>query len=330
MAAEERRRVREEGGRPDDWDRPSTEELALEAADEEAADEAADELEVSRFQALLQDRRKIASGVLVVLLLVVAIYVLFPKIVGADEAVSNLDEGEVVLDPGRDRLQRARLRCLRRAVSRDSRRHARRRGPPAPRPARLLPDHHGRPGRHAHLLGRRSRRDRAHVLGAAQGRHAAPARRLPDGGVPGPDLLRLPRRARDLRRAAEDGRAARACAARGDRRARRHLGRGPPPVRADRADPAGLRAAHPALRRRVPAHALPPAHRQGPGDARNRRAHRDRVPPAPAARPAGGRRGGGVLGGEHRRAVGEPSRRSEGTCRSPCSCRASSSAWPRT
>ena len=94
MAAEERRRVREEGGRPDDWDRPSTEELALEAADEEAADEAADELEVSRFQALLQDRRKIVSGILLVLLLVVAIYVLFPKIVGADEAVSNLDEAK--------------------------------------------------------------------------------------------------------------------------------------------------------------------------------------------------------------------------------------------
>jgi uncharacterized protein (TIRG00374 family) len=94
MAAEERRRVREQGGRPDDWDRPSTEELALEAADEEAADEAADELEVSRFQALLQDRRKIFSGILVVLLLVIGIYVLFPKIVGADEAVSNLDEGK--------------------------------------------------------------------------------------------------------------------------------------------------------------------------------------------------------------------------------------------
>ncbi len=94
MAAEERRRVREEVGRPDDWDRPSTEELALEAADEEAADEAADELEVSRFQALLQDRRKIVSGILLVLLLVVAIYVLFPKIVGADEAVSNLDDAK--------------------------------------------------------------------------------------------------------------------------------------------------------------------------------------------------------------------------------------------
>jgi uncharacterized protein (TIRG00374 family) len=94
MAAEERRRVAEESGRPDDWDRPSEEELALEAADEEAADVEADELEVSRFQALLQDRRKIVSGILLVLLLVVAIYVLFPKIVGADEAVNNLDEAK--------------------------------------------------------------------------------------------------------------------------------------------------------------------------------------------------------------------------------------------
>jgi len=51
-----------------------------------------EELEVSRFQALLQDRRKIVSGIVLVLLIVVAIYVLFPKIVGADEAVDNLDE----------------------------------------------------------------------------------------------------------------------------------------------------------------------------------------------------------------------------------------------
>jgi putative heme transporter len=94
MAAEQRRRVREESRRPDDWDQPSDEELALEAADEAAADVEADELEVSRFQALLQDRRKIVSGILLVLLLVVAIYVLFPKIVGADEAVDNLDDGK--------------------------------------------------------------------------------------------------------------------------------------------------------------------------------------------------------------------------------------------
>jgi len=54
----------------------------------------AEELEVSRIQALLQDRRKLVSGMVLVLLLVVAIYVLFPKIVGADEAVANLDEAK--------------------------------------------------------------------------------------------------------------------------------------------------------------------------------------------------------------------------------------------
>jgi putative heme transporter len=60
--------------------------------EEDLALDAAEDLEVSRFQALLQDRRKIASGVALVLLVVVAIYILFPKIVGADEAVNNLDD----------------------------------------------------------------------------------------------------------------------------------------------------------------------------------------------------------------------------------------------
>ena len=61
--------------------------------DEEELDlDTAEEMEVNRFQALLQDRRKIASGLALVVLLIVAIYVLFPKIVGADEAVNNLDD----------------------------------------------------------------------------------------------------------------------------------------------------------------------------------------------------------------------------------------------
>ncbi|MEA2367145.1 MAG: putative heme transporter [Thermoleophilaceae bacterium] len=58
------------------------------------SDDARDELEVGRFQALLHDRRKLASGALLVLLLVFAIYVLFPKIVGADEAVNKLDDAK--------------------------------------------------------------------------------------------------------------------------------------------------------------------------------------------------------------------------------------------
>jgi len=64
--------------------------FALELDLESATDQ--EELEVGRFQALLHDRRKLVSGMLLVFLLVVAIYVLFPKIVGADEAVDKLDE----------------------------------------------------------------------------------------------------------------------------------------------------------------------------------------------------------------------------------------------
>jgi uncharacterized protein (TIRG00374 family) len=86
MAAEHRRRQLQEELEPElDIGDPS-DELDLEESVTE------EEMEVSRFQALLQDRRKLFSGMLLVLLLVVAIYVLFPKIVGADEAVNNLDD----------------------------------------------------------------------------------------------------------------------------------------------------------------------------------------------------------------------------------------------
>src|SRR4029450_1651781 len=49
-----------------------------------------EEMEVSRFQALLQDRRKIASGLFLVALLIVAIYGLFPKTGGAAKARRKL------------------------------------------------------------------------------------------------------------------------------------------------------------------------------------------------------------------------------------------------
>jgi uncharacterized protein (TIRG00374 family) len=57
--------------------------------DEEGAD---DELEVGRLQALMQDRRRLLMGALLIALIVVAIYVLFPTIVGTDEAVDKLDD----------------------------------------------------------------------------------------------------------------------------------------------------------------------------------------------------------------------------------------------
>jgi uncharacterized protein (TIRG00374 family) len=83
MAAEDRRHLELEPRLDEEEELDRAEELDLDAADE---------LEVSRFQALLQDRRKIASGIALVVLLIVAIYVLFPKILGADEAVNNLDD----------------------------------------------------------------------------------------------------------------------------------------------------------------------------------------------------------------------------------------------
>jgi uncharacterized membrane protein YbhN (UPF0104 family) len=49
--------------------------------------------QVGTLQALLQDRRKLLSGLLLFVLLIVAIYVLFPKVLGLDEAVARLDDG---------------------------------------------------------------------------------------------------------------------------------------------------------------------------------------------------------------------------------------------
>ena len=48
------------------------------------------------FAALLADRRKLFTGVLVVVVLVFAIYVVFPKLVGLDQAVKKLDDASPV------------------------------------------------------------------------------------------------------------------------------------------------------------------------------------------------------------------------------------------
>jgi putative heme transporter len=65
-------------------------ELELEE-DDSAHDE--DELEqVGALQALLQDRRKLFAGLTLFVLIIVAIYVVFPKLVGLDDALRKLDE----------------------------------------------------------------------------------------------------------------------------------------------------------------------------------------------------------------------------------------------
>ncbi|MEA2419494.1 MAG: putative heme transporter [Thermoleophilaceae bacterium] len=66
-------------------------ELELEQGFEEGEDSGDDE-SVGAFQALLADRRKLVGGVAVVVLLVFAIYVVFPKLVGLDDAVHKLDD----------------------------------------------------------------------------------------------------------------------------------------------------------------------------------------------------------------------------------------------
>ncbi len=66
--------------------------LAPEQSNGHDGEDTTGDAEVGAFQALLQDRRKIFSGVLLVVLLVAAIYILFPKIVGLDDVMARLDE----------------------------------------------------------------------------------------------------------------------------------------------------------------------------------------------------------------------------------------------
>ncbi|HEY6779738.1 MAG TPA: lysylphosphatidylglycerol synthase transmembrane domain-containing protein, partial [Thermoleophilaceae bacterium] len=54
----------------------------------------ADEAEVNRFQSLLADRRKLLTGILLFALIIVAVYVLFPKLVGLDDTLDRIDNAE--------------------------------------------------------------------------------------------------------------------------------------------------------------------------------------------------------------------------------------------
>jgi uncharacterized protein (TIRG00374 family) len=85
MTPEERRRgVLAEREPPDP-------ELELEEYGEEGADQDV-ESQVGSFQALLHDRRKLATGGLVFVLAIVGIYILFPKIVGLDDSLARVDD----------------------------------------------------------------------------------------------------------------------------------------------------------------------------------------------------------------------------------------------
>lgn len=68
-------------------------ELALEAEEDDGTEH---DLQVGRFQALISDRRRLASGALLLVLIIVAIYVLLPKLIGFDDAVENLGDANWV------------------------------------------------------------------------------------------------------------------------------------------------------------------------------------------------------------------------------------------
>ena len=70
-------------------------ELELDLDIEYSDDEGEDVDSAGAFQDLLADRRKLITGVLVVVLLVVGIYVVFPKLVGLDQAVKKLDDASL-------------------------------------------------------------------------------------------------------------------------------------------------------------------------------------------------------------------------------------------
>ena len=86
MTQAERRRGLAEEERPLDLD------LVLDDEDGHEAVTPEEEQQVGTLQVLLQDRRKLASGLLLFVAGVVAIYVLFPKIVGLDDALAGIDE----------------------------------------------------------------------------------------------------------------------------------------------------------------------------------------------------------------------------------------------
>jgi putative heme transporter len=70
----------------------SERDLELELEADDSTDEEEELQQVGAFQALLQDRRKLFGGMALFVLIIVAIYVVFPKLVGLDDALRKLDE----------------------------------------------------------------------------------------------------------------------------------------------------------------------------------------------------------------------------------------------
>jgi uncharacterized protein (TIRG00374 family) len=72
--------------------RPEERDLELELEDDDSTADEDDLQQVGALQALLQDRRKLFGGLALFVLIIVAIYVVFPRLVGFDDALRKLDE----------------------------------------------------------------------------------------------------------------------------------------------------------------------------------------------------------------------------------------------
>jgi uncharacterized protein (TIRG00374 family) len=72
--------------------RPEEQDLELELEDDYSTHDEDDLQQVGALQALLQDRRKLVGGMALFALIIVAIYVVFPKLVGLDDALRKLDD----------------------------------------------------------------------------------------------------------------------------------------------------------------------------------------------------------------------------------------------
>jgi putative heme transporter len=66
--------------------------LELELEDDDSTAEEEELQQVGALQALLQDRRKLFGGLSLFILIIVAIYVVFPRLVGLDDALRKLDD----------------------------------------------------------------------------------------------------------------------------------------------------------------------------------------------------------------------------------------------
>ena len=249
--------------------------------------------------------RKLFLLVLLFTLIVVAIYVRLPEDHRPRGGGREARQRGLVLDRGRrwrstSRRSAPTSRCS--AASSPGPRATI--GPPPARPARLLPDHDGQPGCHARLLGPRAPAVSCSPTGRCA-RRGCRAGARPAGWSPSScSPTRLPGRADHVRGPAPDG-VLPGNAPVGGTIVPAALAAGlMARVRPDRADPPGLRATDRLVRERLPARRYLQRARQGAGHGR----HGVRTAIAYIRHPSRGRSrsvGGGLLGRQHRRALGE-------------------------